>query len=281
MSCINKKIYTSERVHLVEGLSYTLIKRCRKYKNFGNIANTLLMDIRSYLWIIASNTNCSNESLVLSLVYIDRLCENSSLIMVSPHNLCFWVFISVLLAIKFHDDHIYSNAVYSKMGGFSLKNLNALERTFLSEIKFELFVSACTYSKYFRKLKKAAVRIHIKRANATFQRATPTQGFRKQLYPNTLLVQSNFCCISPSGNSTNYYNQKSRQPSSNTFGNQYPMIQMKNLNDTYKNDISFGVLQPSFQDTRSYRNNFYSTVPMQCAINTQHTLYKRWGVLGY
>jgi len=144
-------IYSSERVHVVEGLSYLLNKRCRKYNNIGyNFPNTLQMDLKSYLWIIACNTNCSNESLVLSLVYMDRLIEKSSLIRVTPYNVHLWVFISVLLAIKFHDDHIYSNAVYSKMGGILLKNLNVLERTCLSEMKFELFVSAGMYTKYFK-----------------------------------------------------------------------------------------------------------------------------------
>jgi len=223
MSCLNKYIHTSERVHLVEGLAYVLNRRCRKYNNFGyNIPNTLRMDMKSYLWIIASNTNCSNESLVLSLVYIDRFYEKSSLITMC--NVYFWVFTSVLLAVKFHDDHIYSNAVYSRMGGISLKNLNVLERTFLSEIKFELFVCTGTYIKYFRKLKKAVVRVHSKKATATFQRAIPPQEFGEQLYACTSPVQSNFWWKSQSRKSTNYHKLNNRQPSSNTFVNQFLAI---------------------------------------------------------
>merc|ERR1719320_1422748 len=272
MTCMNKNIYTSERVHLVEGLSYILYKGCRKHSTFGCIPKTLQMDIKSYLWIIASRTNCSNESLVLSLVYIDRLCEKSSLITITPHNVYYWVLISVLLAIKFHDDHIYSNAVYSKMGGVSLKNLNDLERTFLREIKFELFVSAGVYTKYFRKLTKAADRVFSKQAKPKIQTATHTQNIRKQLYAKSLPVQSIFVWKSQSRASTNH-KPKNRQPYGNIFVNQYLMIQLRNPNDTYKNYAYSGVLQPSFQDTQIYSNNFYSTVHHQCAVSTQHTQY--------
>jgi len=215
MPCMINNIYSSERVHVVEGLSYLLNKRCRKYNNIGyNIPNTLQMDLKSYLWTIACNTNCSNESLVLSLVYMDRLLEKSSLIRDTPYKVLLWVFISVLLAIKFHDDHIYSNAVYSKMGGILLKNLNVLERTCLSEMKFELFVSADMYTKYFRKLMKAAFRVHSKKVIAIMQIATPILDSSK-LNNCTFPLQSNCGWKSQSRNSTKFHKQNNHhQPSS-------------------------------------------------------------------
>ena len=54
----------------------------------------------------------------------------------------------MVIAAKFHDDKFYSNNYYSRLGGVTLKEMNLLERQFLTEIKYDLFVPTHTYKKY-------------------------------------------------------------------------------------------------------------------------------------
>lgn len=105
------------------------------------------ISLMSYLKRIHQYANCSSTCFIVSLIYIDRLCQHSylSLSILNIHRI---VITAVCLAAKFHDDFYYPNQFYSQVGGISLAELNMLEIEFLFGINFGLFVDRDCYQKY-------------------------------------------------------------------------------------------------------------------------------------
>ena len=50
--------------------------------------------------------------------------------------------------MKFNEDNIFLNSDFSKIGGFSLEEMNKMERKFLKLIDFKLFVDQKLYRLY-------------------------------------------------------------------------------------------------------------------------------------
>jgi hypothetical protein len=62
------------------------------------------------------------------------------------------ILVSVIIAIKYHEDHYYKNTFYAKVGGISIDEFNKLEKSFLEMIEYSLFIDNDTYNIYFNKL---------------------------------------------------------------------------------------------------------------------------------
>jgi len=106
------------------------------------------ISIAEYLLRIGVYSNCSPESYIIAMVYIDRLLTLNCEINLTSLNVHRLVITAVLLAIKGRDDTYYSNAYYASIGGVSTAQINRLELTFLEMMRFELFVSNAAYFSY-------------------------------------------------------------------------------------------------------------------------------------
>ena len=106
-----------------------------------------LISIKDYLNRIQSITKVEDNTLILSLIYIDKICEKTSIIL-SEYNIHKILFTSILVAIKFNEDLYYKNKDYAKVAGVSTKELNKMEREFLRLIKFETYVNKQIFDKY-------------------------------------------------------------------------------------------------------------------------------------
>lgn len=60
----------------------------------------------------------------------------------------------MIVSIKVNEDQYYNNLFYSKVGGVSKKEINAIEYEFLSKVEFDVFVNEAVYLKYHNYLKK-------------------------------------------------------------------------------------------------------------------------------
>jgi len=190
----NKSIDEEWRKHLLEVLSYVftrLIKRnnplsSRDERSSSSFYSSAVcpMKIKPFLMRIAYYTRCSNESLVLSLIYIDRLITNNDEHMMTSHSFQRLVITSILIAIKFYDDVFYKNSFYGKVGGVSCKELNRLEMQFLLEIKFDLFVEERVYTRYRNCLQNAVLDERLstsKSCKKKTNRSHPVQAFGSKL----------------------------------------------------------------------------------------------------
>ena len=111
----------------------------------GRVPKIPLFD---YLLRIQKYTRIDNSTIIMALIYIDRVCIRKGLTLTN-YNIHRLLFTSILISIKFNEDIIYDNLLYSKIGGIHVAELNKLEHEFLKMIGFSLFVSEEVYKKYY------------------------------------------------------------------------------------------------------------------------------------
>jgi hypothetical protein len=121
----------------------------RRSKFHSACVPTLL--ITDYLDRIRYYSKCAPETLVLTLVYVDRLLSATGLLFsyLTAHRS---VMAAFLLAVKFNDDYFYDNAFYALVGGMPTTELNELESSFLSAVDFRLQVSPETFESYYEEM---------------------------------------------------------------------------------------------------------------------------------
>jgi len=105
------------------------------------------ISINAYLNRIAYFTKMEESTLILILIYIDRICNYTN-IQLTYNNIFKLLIASTLVAIKFNEDSHYSLGAYSKIGRISPSELAYLEFHFLLLINFDLNVDKELYDKY-------------------------------------------------------------------------------------------------------------------------------------
>ena len=109
------------------------------------------ISIEDYLNRIQKYSDLEDSTLVIALIYIDRLLENRNIIL-SKYNVYRILLTAVLLAIKYNEDEIYDNSFFAKIFGVTIKELNKLENEFLDLIEFKLFISRKTFQLYYNRI---------------------------------------------------------------------------------------------------------------------------------
>ena len=151
---ISRDINVSQ--YLLEEISSILnsiVKQNKKKKNPKDIdkifihGQTPQISIFDYLCRIQKYSLIENSTLIISLIYIDRICKEKGFIL-TKNNIHRILFISIYTAIKYNEDKIYKNKFYAKIAGISVKELTKLESGFLNLIEFKLFVSDEIYQVY-------------------------------------------------------------------------------------------------------------------------------------
>ena len=106
-----------------------------------------LIPIIKFYERILKYTNAANNTLILSLIYLDRICEIDTLQLkqINIHRL---IIASIVIAIKYNEDDYYDNKFYSKVGGIPLDELLEIEETFIKKINYTLFVKDEDFYKY-------------------------------------------------------------------------------------------------------------------------------------
>ena len=109
--------------------------------------NIPLISVRDYLEHLYKYTKINSSTIVLILIYIDRIC-NISKCKLSYYNIHKLILGSMILAIKYNEDEYYSLKFYAKIGGVSLSEICNLEYSFLSLIDFNLYIKNDLFNKY-------------------------------------------------------------------------------------------------------------------------------------
>ncbi len=94
---------------------------------------------REYLAKLLDAFKIEDSTIVLSLIYLDKLCYLHNLrLSVEVFQKLF--FVSLLIAIKFNEDEIFKYTFYSRNAGIDLNELLFLEKRFLALIQYSLYV---------------------------------------------------------------------------------------------------------------------------------------------
>ena len=106
------------------------------------------ISIEDYIKRIMKYTQMNISSLILAIIYIDKMCENNSYILCF-NNIHRLILSSCLLSIKFNEDITFHNDLYARISGESVENVNKLEYELYVLLNFSLFVDYNYYEKYF------------------------------------------------------------------------------------------------------------------------------------
>ena len=105
------------------------------------------ISIYDYLKRIQTYTNIEKNTLILSLIYIDRICKKSKLIL-TYYNIHRIIFSAILISIKYNEDNYYNNKYYAEIAGIKINELNSIEYNFIKLCDFKIFVSDEIFNKY-------------------------------------------------------------------------------------------------------------------------------------
>ena len=105
------------------------------------------ISIYDYLERIKTYSKVEKSTLIISLIYIDRIC-NKAKITLTYYNIHRILFSAVLMSIKYNEDCYYDNKYYSQIAGVKLKELLILEYNFVKLLNCELYVNRELYDKY-------------------------------------------------------------------------------------------------------------------------------------
>ena len=164
-----KKLNSSEKVEKDEELlkipnfiniiSRVLTEIIKSNNNISFISNDPFscktipsLNLTYYLERIKKYTYLENSTLTITLIYCDRICQQSKLILY-PNNIHRIFLTSSLLAIKYNEDVFYKNDFYAKVGGVGLELLNYLEFCALKFLDFKLFIDEDLFKSYVGFLK--------------------------------------------------------------------------------------------------------------------------------
>ncbi len=142
---------------LIEIISELLSTICEEGKRNSDNKNLLIQyflfkeiprySIKDYLIRLIKYTNINDSTIVIILIYIDRIC-NLNNINLNYYNIHKLILASFVTAIKFNEEKYNSIDFYSKLGGISKKEMSQLEYVFLVLINYNLFVNTELFDKY-------------------------------------------------------------------------------------------------------------------------------------
>jgi hypothetical protein len=105
------------------------------------------ISIEDYLTRIIELTQIEESTLILSLIYIDRLCSNTNM-EITELDIHKIALTAIILSIKYNEDIIYSQEEYANVGGVDTKELTTLEAEFLNGLEFKLFINTTEFKMY-------------------------------------------------------------------------------------------------------------------------------------
>lgn len=107
------------------------------------------ISLNDYLNRLFNYTKCDLATVIISLIYIDRFLKKST-ILLNEKNVHRILVSSLLVSIKMNEDQKGKKAFYAIIAGMDKYELNILEREFIYEINFDLFVYPEIYNYYIR-----------------------------------------------------------------------------------------------------------------------------------
>ena len=122
-----------------------IVKKQSKMAFSANLIPNI--SIEDYLLRIQTYSNIEKSTLIISLIFIDKLCHTAD-VTLTHYNIHRILFTAILISIKYNEDSFFDNKYYSEIAGVKIKELKLLEYTFISMVNFKFFVHTELYEKY-------------------------------------------------------------------------------------------------------------------------------------
>ncbi len=110
------------------------------------------ISLLDYLRRIIKYLRMELSTLIISMIYIDRICKEK--IFLNEYNIHRVMLIAIYIAYKYNEDCIYDNKYLALVSGISNAEMILLEQDFLELIDFKLYVNEETFKQYKNSLNK-------------------------------------------------------------------------------------------------------------------------------
>ena len=150
---------SEEQLKLISSISQKLEKiiENNNYYEYNNDEHNLLINafnskefidipIYEFLTRIIMYFNCQDSSLIISLIYLDKLIMKN--ININKYNIYQLLFTCLLISVKYNEDNIYKNNYYSEIIGVTSAQLNLLEYNLYYLLDFNAYIKNETYEYY-------------------------------------------------------------------------------------------------------------------------------------
>ena len=150
---------SEEQLKLISSISQKLEKiiENNNYYEYNNDEHNPLINafnslefidipIYEFLTRIIMYFNCQDSSLIISLIYLDKLIMKN--ININKYNIYQLLFSCLLISVKYNEDNIYKNNYYSEIIGITLEQLNLLEYSLYYLLDFNAYIKNETYEYY-------------------------------------------------------------------------------------------------------------------------------------
>ena len=104
------------------------------------------ISLLNYLRRIIKFLNLEFSTLIISMIYIDRICKEK--VYLNEFNIHRIMLIAIYVAYIYNEDCIHDNNYLALVSGIKKEEMVLLENEFLELIEFKLFVSNETYDEY-------------------------------------------------------------------------------------------------------------------------------------
>lgn len=104
------------------------------------------ISLLDYLRRIIKYLKIEFSTLIISMIYIDRICKEK--VYINEFNIHRIMLISIYIAYTYNEDCIHDNKYLALVSGISKEEMVLLEHDFLDLIDFNLFVSGKIYDEY-------------------------------------------------------------------------------------------------------------------------------------
>ncbi|KIY65683.1 cyclin-domain-containing protein [Cylindrobasidium torrendii FP15055 ss-10] len=107
------------------------------------------ISVLDYLKRIVKFINVEKSCMLITLHYIDQICTNTPLFTLSSLTCHRFLITSICVSAKCLCDTFCTNALYAKVGGITVQELNILEREFLGMIDWHLLTTRDVLNEYY------------------------------------------------------------------------------------------------------------------------------------
>jgi hypothetical protein len=117
------------------------------------------ISLLGYLRRIIKYVKMEFSTLIISMIYIDRICKEK--VFLNEYNIHRIMLIAIYIAYMYNEDCIYDNKYLALVSGISKSEMILLEQEFLELIDFQLYVSEDLFKQYKNCLNKNTEEINF------------------------------------------------------------------------------------------------------------------------
>ena len=156
---ISESLQTHIINSIVTNLNDIIVENQQRLKNNKWKDNVFYLEqippisLENYIHHLLKYTNMNISTLILSIIYIDKFCEELKYVL-NYNNIYRLLLTSVFISLKYNEDTIVNAKLYADIAGVCVEDLKMLEYLVCKKLDFQFYISSDLYQLYYNYLSK-------------------------------------------------------------------------------------------------------------------------------